>query len=125
MAVEAGEAQLPEAVATEEAEAGDEAEAASSETETEAPPAEEVQEAAAVFGDVTALPEIVEIIEEELFEDEEEVEPGESAPTRTKSKGQRQRRRTVVYDDSAGETFVVRKHRRRGGTGWDDFDDGR
>lgn len=125
VAVEAGEAQLPEAVATQEAEAGDEAEAASSETETEAPPAEEAQEAAAVFGDVTALPEIVEIIEEELFEDEEEVEPGESAPTRTKSKGRRQRRRTVVYDDSSGETFVVRKHRRRGGTGWDDFDDGR
>ena len=35
--------------------------------------------------------------------------------------GRKQRRRQVVYDDSTGQTFVVRKHRRPSSDTWTDY----
>jgi transcription termination/antitermination protein NusA len=54
--------------------------------------------------------------------DEEELGGEESGPGgRTRREGRKQRRRQVVYDDSTGQTFVVRKHRRPSADGWTDY----
>jgi hypothetical protein len=50
------------------------------------------------------------------YEDDEEMEGSD----RKKGKG-RKRRRTVVFDDTTGETYVVRKRRGRSTDGWDEY----
>lgn len=76
----------------------------------------------AVF-DATALlaePELEEVLLDESFEDEPELEEDRLTP---KKKKRRKRRRTVLYDDTTGQTIVMRRHRRRNKDGWDEFED--
>jgi transcription termination/antitermination protein NusA len=63
-------------------------------------------------------------LETVVYEEVEEEELGsdESGPGgRTRREGRKQRRRQVVFDDTTGQTFVVRKHRRRSADGWTDY----
>jgi transcription termination/antitermination protein NusA len=54
--------------------------------------------------------------------EEEDLGAEDSSPGgRTRREGRKQRRRQVVFDDTTGQTFVVRKHRRRSADGWTDF----
>ncbi|MGC9467369.1 MAG: hypothetical protein ACP5HS_02140, partial [Anaerolineae bacterium] len=83
---------------------------------------EEIEEEEPVyeFTEPEGLAELVGDLDEIVYEDEEEVELGDRSPTQKRRKGRKQRRRTIVYDDATGETFVVRK-RRRGQDAWDEY----
>lgn len=86
------------------------------ELEDEQPEAENEEQSADGF--LTSLENIV----YEEVEDEDELDLGEGQPGgRTRRNGRKQRRRQVVYDDASGQTFVVRKHRRRNSDAWSDF----
>ncbi len=127
------------------AESSEEAEAPSEEAETAEPEvgaetqiveeaAEPVDGAASAESDekvleeeatpaVEASPELAEIaanLEGVLFEEPEDEELEETSPSGRTRKG-RKRRRTVVYDDATGETFVMRKHRSRTTDSWDEY----
>ena len=84
--------------------------------EEEEPAAEE----AAMAEDLPPIDEIVGDLETVAFEETEEPEFEEGASSARGRKG-RKRRRTVVYDDATGETFVMRKHRSRTTEGWDEY----
>lgn len=55
-----------------------------------------------------------------VFDEAEEPELEEPGQDQKRGKG-RKRRRTVVFDDTTGETFVVRKRRGRTTEGWDEY----
>ncbi len=55
-----------------------------------------------------------------VYDETEEPELEEAGQDQKRSKG-RKRRRTVVFDDTTGETFVVRKRRGRTTDGWDEY----
>ena len=111
---EASEAEAP----VEDTEAADlEEVAAGGESEEETPE----EEAEPVFAESPGPLEIVGDLGEALFEEpEEEEELDDAGQSRGKRKG-RKRRRTVVYDDATGETFVMRRHRSRTTESWDEY----
>jgi len=59
-------------------------------------------------------------VEAIVYDETEEPELEEPSQDQKRSKG-RKRRRTVVFDDTTGETFVVRKRRGRTTDGWDEY----
>jgi transcription termination/antitermination protein NusA len=85
--------------------------------EEEGPAGEEEE---AVVSSISSIAEIVGDLEAVVFDEAEEPELEEGASSRQGRKG-RKRRRTVVYDDATGETFVMRKHRSRTTEGWDEY----
>lgn len=96
----------------------DEVEAVETES-TEEPEGE--AEPALVLPDVA---EIIDDIDEIAFEEEEEEPESESQPpSRKRRSGRKQKRRAVLYDDATGQTYVVRKHRRRSTEGWNEYEE--
>jgi N utilization substance protein A len=89
--------------------------------EDETPPTQDDEEPVPSIVDIDIVSEI-EDFEPAIFEETEEPELEDGSTSRKGRKG-RKRRRTVVYDDSTGETFVMRKHRSRTTEGWDEYSD--
>jgi transcription termination/antitermination protein NusA len=81
---------------------------------------EPAEEEEGVVKSLSAIAEIVGDFETVVFDETEEPELEETSSSGKGRKGRR-RRRTVVYDDSTGETFVMRKHRSRTTEGWDEY----
>jgi len=60
-------------------------------------------------------------LDDVVFADEDD-EEGTDISESGDRQGKRRRRRTVVFDDASGETFVVRKHR-TGSESWDEYNE--
>lgn len=83
-------------------------------------PSEAVPEAVFDAAVLLAEPQIEEVLLDETFEEEPELE--ETSLT-SKKKKRRKRRRTVLYDDATGQTIVMHRHRRRNKDEWGEFED--
>ena len=79
-----------------------------------------VAEAAQPLPEGAPVAEVVAPIGGVVYDDAEEAELEEPGAAGKPGKG-RKRRRTVVFDDTTGETFVVRKRRGRTVDGWDEY----
>ncbi len=120
------ETAMPETEAAEEIEEDLEAEEEADilpSVEAEAPEVEEEEEAEAepalASVEEVAFADVVTGLSDVDYEEEEEPLFEDRGSGRRPRKGKK-RRRTVVYDDATGETFVVRRHR-RSSDGWDEY----